>query len=240
MTHDARRAAAAQVLVDDVAAPELSSDAAHHLLRVLRLRDGEQVSVIDGRGSWAIAELRDRRLAPVGSIEYAAVSTPTLTVAFAPPKGDRADWAVAKLTELGVDRVVALRTQRSVVRLSDARWERTRARWLRIAVEASMQSRRVRLPELCQPTTVPDFVTAGSSRLLQAHFDGRPVAEAAAELSEKPADVAILIGPEGGWVEAELLEPACRVRLGSTVLRTETAAVVGAVLARSAVDAQWA
>ena len=104
-----RRAAAAQVLVDDPGHPELSGPDAHHLERVLRLRPGELVVAADGRGAWTRCRyLGGRRLEPEAAVHHEPAPERPVTVAFAPVKGERAEWVVQKLTELGVDRVVVL------------------------------------------------------------------------------------------------------------------------------------
>ena len=117
------------VFVDDPAAPVLTQGDAHHLLDVLRLRPGELVVAGDGAGSWAPCRLaataggrgaRDPTRPPCWRSRARRSPQPrpepAITVAFAPTKGDRPEWVTQKLTELGVDRIVPLRTVRSVVR----------------------------------------------------------------------------------------------------------------------------
>lgn len=211
----------------DLTAPGLSEEDAHHLLRALRLRSGELVTASDGAGSWRPCRLeleagRVPRLAVEGDVRHEPPARPEITVAVALPKGDRGDWAVQKLTEVGVDRIVPLETRRSVVRWSGERLGRGLDRLGRIARQAAMQSRRVRLPVLGVPLTVAGVVA------------GHPGAVAAAEPGGAPPDLArpvVLIGPEGGWEEGELPPGMARLGLGPGVLRTETAAVVaGAAL----------
>ena len=94
-----------------------------------------------------------------------------LTIAVAPPKGDRLDWLVAKCTELGIDRIVLVDAERSVVRWAGERVERQLARLRRIAAEASMQSRRVWLPVISGPMPAVD----GCRTFAVAEPGGRPV-----------------------------------------------------------------
>ena len=152
---------AAHAFVDDLDAPALDDDDRRHLERVLRLRPGEVVTVSDGAGG-----LRRCRyaaggaLTPDSAVERTEAPAPVLTVAFAVPKGDRAEWAVQKLTEVGVDRIVLLETARSVVRWGEeARASRRVDRLRRVAREAAMQSRRAWLPTVEGP--VP-FATAAA------------------------------------------------------------------------------
>jgi 16S rRNA (uracil1498-N3)-methyltransferase len=214
---DALRRSAAHVLVGDVAVPELDDGSAHHLRRVLRLRHGESVTVTDGAGRWRRCLFDGDRVEADGDIETAPAPDPQLTVAVAPPKGDRLDWLVGKCTELGIDRLVMLEAERSMVRWNSDRAARQLDRVRRISVEAAMQSRRVWLPVVEGPMPAGD-VLAGS---VIAEPDGRPLG---------PNDTAVAVGPEGGWSPAELDLAAATVSLGPNVLRVETAAVAAAAL----------
>ncbi|NBU16486.1 MAG: hypothetical protein EBS48_05645, partial [Actinobacteria bacterium] len=104
---DVLRSTSAHVFVDDITSPVLSVDDAHHLSRVLRLRDGEKVSVCDGAGSWLVAEWRGAELLPVGEA-FLDPAPADLTVAFVPVKGDRCDSAVEKMVEIGVTGIIVL------------------------------------------------------------------------------------------------------------------------------------
>jgi 16S rRNA (uracil1498-N3)-methyltransferase len=149
---------------------------------------------------------------------------PILAVALAVPKGDRMDWAVQKLTEIGVDRIVALRAERSVVVWDQARAQRQRRRLEAVARQAAMQSRRLRPPVLDGP-----LVPAAVADTLGL---GTVMAEpgVAAPLTLGPTGTVVLVGPEGGWAPAELDACPARADLGPSILRTETAAVVAATL----------
>ena len=137
----------AHVFVEDLAAPRLTPDDAHHLSRVLRVRPGETVSMADGTGGWRPAPfLAGGALDAAGDVAHPDRPVPPITIALAVPKGDRAEWAVQKLTELGVDRIVALQTGRGVVRWDAGRAERHLERWRAVARQAAMQSRRLRPP----------------------------------------------------------------------------------------------
>jgi 16S rRNA (uracil1498-N3)-methyltransferase len=215
---DARlRLAAAHVLVDDVEVPELTERDHHHVARVLRVRDGEIVTVTDGRGSWRPCRMERGRLVADGDIERVGAPDPPITIAVAPPKGDRAEWLTQKCTEIGVDRIVVLQAERSVVRWDGERAGRHRERLRRVADEAAMQSRRVWWPEIAGP------VAAGSvlATIPAAEPDGRPLGA---------GDTALAVGPEGGWTDGELSLACDTVTLGPHVLRVETAAVVAAAL----------
>lgn len=214
-----RRAAAAQVLVDDPRSPTVSGPDAHHLERVLRLRPGELVVASDGRGTWSRCRyLGGRRLEPEGQILYEPAPDPPVTVAFTPVKAERADWVVQKLTELGVDRIVVLVAARSVVRWSGERQRAAIERLRRVAAEAAAQSRRVWLPEV--DGVLPLAALGGRGLVL-------------AEPGAPPLDgscTGVAIGPEGGWDDAERALGWPTAGLGPNVLRAETAALAAGVL----------
>jgi 16S rRNA (uracil1498-N3)-methyltransferase len=217
MMDPALRGSAALVLVADVRVPVLDSDVAHHLRRVLRLRGGAAVTVTDGAGSWRPCAFTGAGVEPAGDVTSVDRSDPELTVAVAPPKGDRLDWLVAKATEVGIDRIVLLEAERSVVRLQPERAERRLDRLHRIAAEAAMQSRRVWLPSIDGPEPAGEWLARG----VVAEPGGRQLSA---------GDTTVVIGPEGGWSERELAGAADTVSLGPTVLRVETAAVVAATM----------
>ena len=149
--NEALRRSAAHVLVADVDAPQPDSEVVHHLARVLRLRHGEPITVTDGAGRWRAGVFTGDGIETTDAVRIVPRSDRVLTIAVAPPKGDRLDWLVAKCTELGIDQIVLVEAEHSVVRWAGERVERQVARLRRIAAEASMQSRRVWLPEISGP-----------------------------------------------------------------------------------------
>lgn len=110
-----RVGALAQFHVDDLEAPELQREDEQHLRKVLRAREGEEVVVTDGQGSWALYEVLSFGLRRVSDITLDP-PTPETSLYLTPLKGDRAEWAVAKATEVGVSRVVPLIAERMVVK----------------------------------------------------------------------------------------------------------------------------
>lgn len=199
----------------------LDSDTEHHLRRVLRLRDGERVSVTDGAGRWLLASVRldgsSLQLEPTSEVVVEAASSDPFTIAVAMPKGDRLDWLVQKVTELGVDRIALLHADRSVVRWKPDRVESQLARLRRIADEACRQSRRVWRVDIDAPVDASTLLTG----MVVAEPGGRRIG---------PHDRSVAIGPEGGWSQDELEVAADRVSLGANILRTETAAVAVSAL----------
>jgi 16S rRNA (uracil1498-N3)-methyltransferase len=214
-----RRPARAHAFVVDLDSPELDADDRHHLERVLRLRPGEEITVSDGRGGWRACRLGPA-LEPLGAVVAEPRPSPEITVAFALVKGERPEWAVQKLTELGVDRILPFAAARSVVRWDGEQAVRQAARLRRVAREAAMQCRRTWLPEVEEVTGFDEV--AGRPGAVLADRDG-----AAPSLPGGP----VLVGPEGGWSAEELARDLPRMALGDHVLRAETAAVaVAAVL----------
>ena len=214
----ALRHSAAHVFVDQLDAPALGDDDQHHLGRVLRLRDGESVTASNGRGQWRACVWRDGALEVAGEVVASAPPSVRCAVAFTPVKGDRNEWAVQKLTEIGIDEVIILApTQHSVVRWSDADKQLRKLRV--VAREAAMQSRRVWLPNIVGLAALHE-VCAG---------DGAAVADPDGVALHAGVSL-VVVGPEGGFAEDELPAGVPRVQLGDTILRAETATLVAATL----------
>lgn len=209
------RRSAAHVVVDDVHTPTLQEADRHHLGRVLRLREGECVTVTDGVGCWRACELRSGALAPIGDVVTQPLPDPLVTVAVAPPKGDRLDLLVTKCTEIGVDRIVVVEAEHSVVRWTGERATRHLERLRRLAREASCQSRRVWLPEIIGPVPAASVLPGA----VAAEPGGQPL---------ERTDTVVAVGPEGGWSPDEVASASGLVSLGPNVLRVETAAIVAA------------
>jgi len=215
VTSEVLRGAGAHVLVDDVDAPSLADAELHHVFRVLRVGPGATVTVTDGAGRWRPCRAGNGEIEPIGEVNQVARRDRPITVACSIPKQDRPEWIVQKLTELGVDRIVLLHAERSVVRWNPDRADRHLAKLRRVASEALQQSRGVWLPEIEGPVPAMEVL---------------PMA-AAAEPGAPPIGVdhrVVAIGPEGGWSQAEIAAAATTVSIGDTVLRVETAAIVAA------------
>lgn len=220
------RRSAAHVLVDDLADPQLSDRAAHHLLRVRRLRDDETVTITDGQGRWRTARLVRSGLSALGEVVEEQASLHRLELLVAVPKQDRPEWIVQKATELGIDRIVLLHADRSVVRWEPDRAAKHLARLRTVATEALMQSRRTFLPEIAGPIPAAAAFSErvsgrGAGPVVVADPGGRPLG---------PHDHRVAVGPEGGWSAEELALAPATVSLGANVLRVETAALAACVL----------
>lgn len=208
--------ALAQFRVGDPAVPVLTREDEHHLRRVLRARDGEEVVVSDGRGAWAFARVTATGLERAGEVGRDPAPAPT-ALYLTPLKGDRAEWAVAKATEVGVARVVPLVSGRVVARFTGETRAKTLARWRRVAAEAAGQCRRTHDLVVDEPVAVADV----PADVAVCDFDGT---------GDWSGVRAVAVGPEGGWAPGEWDDARRRLYLGPSVLRAETAAVLAASL----------
>jgi 16S rRNA (uracil1498-N3)-methyltransferase len=212
----------------------MEGEAAHHLGRVLRAERGQLYELSDG------ARVRLARIEGVGRdrVEFALLDEvpsyqPRLetVLLLSVVKFDAFEWALEKATELGVNVIVPLAAARSEKALLAAAPKRAE-RWRKVLLEASQQSRRVRLPDLAPLTKSEEAFSShkhskGLCILLSERSDAlslRSILE-----GQTAAAAALAIGPEGGWTDAEL-EAARRnhfqeASLGQLILRTETAVI---------------
>ena len=211
----------------------LTGDVAHHLARVLRVRIDDQVMIGDGRGQTATASITGVQKqvvsVVVADVQQHGKLTPLVTLAFAVPKPSRADWLVEHATEVGVTTFQPLWTERS--RPQGLRAER----WRKVAAAAAGQCARAWLPEVHEPIELQTLLSGHheGERLL-ADTNGEPMV-----MAEGSRCALLLVGPEGGFSPAERAAAQAAqfraVRFGAHILRTETAALVGAaVLLRNA------
>lgn len=218
------RRSAAHVFVQSLEAPSLNDDDQHHLLKVLRVTESDQITLSNGIGGWITATiLRNGDIRATSELFLVEPPKWKLCIAFAPVKGEKPELIVQKLTELGIDEIIPLApTARSVVRWDAAKEEKQTGRLQRVANEASMQSRRVWLPVVHPVTQLSELV----SRHQVAFAEPGGVEVAAVHRT-------IVVGPEGGFTPDELDGLVSRVSLGESVLRAETAAIVaGALMTR--------
>jgi len=213
------RDSVAHVFVDDLTNPQLDDSNRHHLSRVLRVRDGESITASDGKGAWRVCEWSDGDVRVAGDIVTSVAPSPHVGIAFAPVKGDRNEWAVQKLTEIGVDHIVLLApTRRSVVRWSNVEKQLEKLRV--VAREAAMQSRRTWLPTVSGLVSLADALAT----------PGAAVADPTGNALHATTPALVIIGPEGGFDADEIPASAARISLGDTILRAETATLVAATL----------
>ncbi len=208
---------------------EITGENAHHLTRVLRVEAGQKFEITDNERVWlASVESARKDLVRFNVIEEVAAGPelPRMTLYLALIKFERFEWAVEKATELGVTRIVPVEANRSEQGLAAGAHKRVE-RWRRIAREASEQSRRLRAPDIADAIRFPEALNDASTH--RVWLDERPgAAPLLNAFNMRPGDsAAIMIGPEGGWIDGERERLAAAnwiaASLGPSVLRAETA-----------------
>ena len=221
----------------------MEGDAAHHLGRVLRAQTGQLYELSDGERVWlGRIESVGRDRVQFALVEELAAVQPgvDVTLLLAVVKFDAFEWAIEKATELGVSTVVPLAAERSEKALLAAAAKRAE-RWKKILLEASQQSRRVRVPVLGELVR-SESAFASCKDGLRVMLSERATASPLRKVLESRRDTkAILaIGPEGGWTDEEFeAAHGCgyqEASLGPLILRTETAVVTALASLHYALD----
>jgi 16S rRNA (uracil1498-N3)-methyltransferase len=203
----------------------------HHHLSVARVQEGESVEVFDGNGQvWLTLVLQhNRRETLLTVMDHRTVERDPheVILGLAMIRTSAFEFALEKSVEAGVTRIIPFVARRSNFALS-----KKPARWPRIVVEAAKQSKRYYLPALDEPMRFEQILAVDArSKIVFAERGGGPLKSAVAG-----SPVLYLVGPEGGWDDEELDTATragfVRVGLGSGILRSETAAIVGAALIR--------
>jgi len=217
---------------------ELTAEARHHLVDVLRLAEGDAIEVFDGRGgAWDARLLPGLAAVSLGRRRDAGRPGVDVRLLVALAKGEKMDLVVQKTTELGVAAILPFEAERSVVRLDLERGEERARRWRRIAGEAARQCGRADVPEVAAPASLAAAIAAVppgfALHLLHVGAGGAP----AAAYRSPPEGHAIIVGPEGGLGEVEVaacLAAGARIAsLGPRTLRAETAAIVAVALVQA-------
>jgi 16S rRNA (uracil1498-N3)-methyltransferase len=219
----------------------LSRKDSHHAVRVLRLREGERVAVLDGVGNEYLGEVRTAARTSVTLALLQKNSLPPLpyqlTLLQAVPKGKTMDSIVQKATELGAFRIVPLLSERSTVQLPEDERLPKSDKWRATAVEAIKQCGSPWLPQIASATTPREVIARGErfelSLIASLQNDRRHPRQYfqsfQADRGRLPLSVAVWVGPEGDFTPAELngikTAGALPITLGPLILRSETAAV---------------
>lgn len=241
----------------------LDQNAARHLVSVLRLGPGDELTLFNGTGgeyrARLVATAAKKASALVGQFSSGLAPSPlAITLAMGLSRGDRMDWLIQKAIELGVTGIMPLVTERSEVKLNPERAAKKTRHWQEIARSACEQSGQNLVPGVALPTTYVQALQSSAawrlildpcanSNLLSAMADYSstvgntpPLSSLTASTQSKPPDsILILSGPEGGFSEAEINlardNAIIPVNLGPRVLRAETAPLA----ALSVLQAQW-
>ena len=219
----------------------LTDSEAHHCRNVLRLEPGAKVVVFDGRGRELTAEITSTDASKIHLRKLHEGQTPPLrchiTLGQAIPKGKNMDLIVQKAVEIGAAEIAPILSDRTVVRLDDESAASKQAKWQTVAIEAAKQCGQNWLPRVHLPRTLGHFFQdhrrfdlqlIGSLQSDAVHLK-KVLAQFLTEHGDRPANVLMLVGPEGDFTPAELSlarSQGCRpITLGPIVLRVETASI---------------
>lgn len=220
---------------------DLNAEASRYLGAVLRMEAGRPLIVFNGQGGEFLATVHSASkkqvsigIGPHNGIDRESPLAVHLGIGLS--KGDRLETVIQKATELGVSAITPLFTSRSEVRLNSERTDKKLAHWQQIAISACEQCQRNRVPVIHPPVPLEGWLTERDEtlKLVLHHRSDKALAHA-----ERPASVALLIGPEGGLDEQEIAQAQAHgfqpLTLGPRVLRTETAPMA----ALSIVQFRW-
>jgi len=217
------------VLAESVA---LNENASHYLSKVLRMQEGRELIVFNGRGGEYSAQITEvgKKQVFIQINQFAddnRESALELSLAIGISRGERMDWVLQKATELGVTRIIPLVTERTEVRVKGEKQEKKIQHWQQIIISACEQCQRNLLPVIEEPQHLDEWLKTVSSdfRFVLHHRNHQEI-----PASASPKSVSVLIGPEGGLTENEITlaeaEKFQSLRLGPRILRTETAPIV--------------
>jgi 16S rRNA (uracil1498-N3)-methyltransferase len=220
----------------------LPEEAANHLVRVMRLREGDGCVLFNGdghdyRATLVVVGKRDAQVRIDAALAVANESPLHITLLQGIARGEKMDLILQKATELGVNAIVPVNAERTEVKLDAARAEKRLAHWNSVVVSACGQSGRARVPSVAAPQSLLDAARQVPAEALKLTLD--PLGEhRLSTLQPASGGVVIAIGPEGGWSPRDrqaLAEADFQgLQLGPRILRTETAglAAIAAVQAR--------
>lgn len=219
----------------------LGEDAAHHAANVLRLKPGAEAFVFNGEGGEYRATIMEssKKTVVIQTRDFNPVDneSPLHThLAIGLSRGERFEWVLQKATELGVTEITPLFSERTEVKWKAGREDKIRERWRKILINACEQCYRNRLPRLHEPVGLDDLLQRENS---ESKWILHPATAAHPADGARPQSVCLLVGPEGGFSEAEVNSALKRgfapLTLGPRILRTETAPLA----ALSILQARW-
>ena len=211
--------------------PALTGDEARHLSQVMRIKPGESVTVFDGHGRRATAEIltvaRDRVALRLGTAHVPPAPQPAITLAQAIPKGKTMDLIVQKAVELGIAAIQPLVSRHTVVHPADGKSDK----WRRTALEACKQCGQDMLPAIADPLPMEPWLTMQAAttglKLIASLAPGAHPLREVLRAHPGTTSATLLVGPEGDFSAAEIQHALTAgflpVSLGSIVLRVETA-----------------
>ena len=210
-----------------------------HLARVLRIKEGDHVEVLDGKGGRFTAQClhvsRSRVTVHINEIHQDAAQAPAIRMAIAMGKGNKWEDLIRPLTELGVSVLTPLLTERTEASVSSSKLQDKKERWQKLAQEACKQSGNTWMPKFDDPITFTEFVSgiAHEDEYWMTSLSPHTTSFAPKRNAQR---ITLFVGPEGGWSpqEEEIAQVARfnSFSLGPHVLRLETAAVSALAVAR--------
>ena len=208
----------------------LSKNESAHAIKSRRLRQGQEVNLLNGQGGFSKGSIVvvDKRAVEIQltSFRQKPKNSSSITIATAIPKGDRQKVMIDMLTQLGVSRVIPLNCEHSVTRYSD----NLALKWERAAIEACKQSQNPWLPTISSAQTIERLLNSEDAKLAYADASGESIELLGRSLfQDKTVNLTVIIGPEGGFSDNEIklmAEQKCLpIKLGDFILRTESAAI---------------
>lgn len=213
-----------------VGAVALPDDAAHHAARVLRLLEGDAIVLFNGEGGeyhGSITHIgkRDVTVQLQHFDDTDRESPLDVTLVQAITSGERMDYAIQKAVELGVNRIVPATTERTTIKLKAERATKRLEHWQKVVVSACEQCGRNRLPQVTAITGLSEYISMhdGDTIWMLHPLNAQPVRQQ----SQPAGELSIVIGPEGGFSDAELRlaqrHHCTAINMGPRILRMETA-----------------
>lgn len=192
----------------------ISGEDAHHIIRVLRYRPGDIVSISDGKNTESIAAILDIDTR-VPEIKLKIIEKnklkgirPSITLFQGFPKGNKFDWILQKNTEIGVQKIIPVLTQRTVVDIGPSKIRKRRERWGKIMKEAAKQCMRMDIPEIGQALTFDSSLKEIKNHQLSIipweQEKGTSLNKILKNIDKNISKIAVYIGPEGGFSEDEI------------------------------------
>ena len=223
---------------EDVRGSEIlvSKEEAHHIIDVMRLTVGDNVVAFDGSGKEYTGKIKavDKNgvMVRITSVKKARQDKDiNITIVQGLPKREIMDYVVEKVTELGVDRIIPVIVERTVVRYDEDKARQKVSHWKNIAISASKQCGRVKIPDIRPITTLAEVLKdiKNYDLVIMACLSGHTVPLKKAISGSKAKEILVLVGPEGDFspkeIEAARSSGVRLVSLGDMVLRVETAAI---------------
>tara|TARA_R110001592_G_scaffold324870_3_gene604674 strand:+ start:81685 stop:82458 length:774 start_codon:yes stop_codon:yes gene_type:complete len=212
---------------------ELESASAHHIANVLRMKQGDKLRLFNGKGFFFSASIIQSSKKHVSVFIDASEKSQTESslhthLGQVMSRGDRMDYAIQKSTEMGVNEITPLMSERCELKLKSDRENKRLAHWQQVAISAAEQCGRATVPTIHPVSSLEDWIEQQSTKGLSFVFHHRDT-QNLAQIQTPPSHVNLLIGPEGGLSESEI-EQAKKAKFmactfGPRVMRTETAPV---------------